>query len=531
MTLDARLFGDWVAGYHLTNIVLHALTTVLVFGLVRQLLLASGNPMTLSTNVALLAALVFGVHPLHTEVVNSIFNRSEILASLGVSGGLWWFLHSHEAHPKKSWFGLTLIYMGVLFCRENAISLPALAVAMLWLTSSENGWLRWRKCIPVLLLLIPLGIYLGLRANALTLPSAIEETIAPVATQAIATQAEATQAAATQASQVAEKPLGFDARRLRPAIKLWFKAMKLMVWPHPLQVFPQIAVVNTWIALASQLVLLGGAVVGYRYQRRGLIIGLAFFYIALLPSSRLIAESGALVFLSERSLYMPSIGFAVILAFGLVHLVQRFNLRVAMVSVGALIVVLTPLTWARNADWDSNKTLLESDYEHGARGTAILAALVDAHLEEQDISRAIEICDLETGKWQEGKSTRRGLSFKCGSAYSRAGRFTTAEQAYLAALRPSKESATIHFNLAILYLRMNRESDAKNQFELAVAAERLPHMKEFTSAQMLLELYPHDRARLLQAKSHLEMAMELQPQFYQARQLLDQLNEFLSADL
>ncbi|MEE8339473.1 MAG: hypothetical protein V3R56_04965, partial [Xanthomonadales bacterium] len=171
IALDAFVYGDWAAGYHLSNILLHLLVTVLVFGFVRHLLLVSGGKSPLSDHMALLAAMVFGVHPIHTEVVNSIFNRSGLLVSLGVIGGLWWFLRTLESSPRRAWGGLALAYLLVLFCKESGVILPALAVVMLWLFTPGDWRVKLRKSIPVLWLLIPLGIYLGLRANALDVPS------------------------------------------------------------------------------------------------------------------------------------------------------------------------------------------------------------------------------------------------------------------------------------------------------------------------------------------------------------------------
>jgi hypothetical protein len=46
-----------------------------------------------------ISAAVFGVHPMHTEVVNSIFNRSIMLAALGVTAGLWWLMRYLESKP------------------------------------------------------------------------------------------------------------------------------------------------------------------------------------------------------------------------------------------------------------------------------------------------------------------------------------------------------------------------------------------------------------------------------------------------
>jgi len=70
---------------------------------------------------------------------------------------------------------------------------------------------------------------------------------------------------------------------------------------------------------------------------------------------------------------------------------------------------------------------------------------------------------------------------------------------------------------------MDRRSDAIEQFEQAVATEKLPFMQEYLSAEMLMRLYPEDRTRLLEAKTHLEKCIELQPQYHHARRRLEEL--------
>ena len=70
-SIDAR---PW--GYHLVNVVLHALVSIAVFFLARRLLD--------SAVAATVAALLFAVHPIHTEAVTGIVGRAELLAALGV---------------------------------------------------------------------------------------------------------------------------------------------------------------------------------------------------------------------------------------------------------------------------------------------------------------------------------------------------------------------------------------------------------------------------------------------------------------
>jgi tetratricopeptide (TPR) repeat protein len=455
--------------------------------------------------MALLAAMVFGVHPIHTEVVNSIFNRSGLLVSLGVIGGLWWFLRTLESSPRKAWGGLALVYLLVLFCKESGVILPVLAVVMLWLFTPGDWRVKLRKSIPVLWLLIPLGIYLGLRANALDVPSAPQTTGTPEIIQIPSTR---------------DLSKYFDWDRLLAANRIWFESLKLLVWPHPLQIHHTGFSVNKWMALVLQLTLVSLAIVGFRQKRYGLMAGLAFFYIAILPATWFMKGHPTL---AERFIYLPSVGLIIVLAFGLQWLVQRFNLRMATAPVLIALVVLTPVTLVRNAEWASDVLLYESSYRRGNQDGKILQMLVGAHLGKKNYSRAAKICDRHADQLRK----KEKFSGRCGRVYSQVGRFDDAEQAFLFAIKDPKTKALNHQELASMYLHLGRRSDAKKHFELAVVTEQNPAFREFRKAYMLLKLYPNDRANLLEAKMFLEQSIQLQPETNQAHQLLNQISRVL----
>ncbi len=564
IAMDAYIYGDWVAGYHLSNILLHLLVTLLVFGFIRHLLLVSGGQTPLSDHIAILAAAVFGVHPIHTEVVNSIFNRSGMLVSIGVVGGLWWFLRNVETKPLKAWGGLATIYLLVLFCKETGAILPVLAVALLWIFTPGTWRIHLRKSLPVLCLLIPLGIHIGMRANALDVPGVLDAldvsglTDAPEAPDAsdvlkvpgvpdaldLNGVPEASDAAGTPETKhitsVLDSRSYFDWERLLSmvesnsyfrwdrlllATRVWFESLRIIVWPHPLQIYHSGYSTEAWIAQAVQLALVIMAMVGFRQKRYGLIAGLAFFYIAMLPASRIIGTTGGNPHLAERYIYLASVGLAIALAFGLKWLAQRFNLRTAMAPVLMALVILTPITWARNAEWASDVLLYESDYRQGNQQGEILYLLVGAHVREKNYSRATEICDRHADKMKSMEQ----FSNRCGLAYGQIGRFDDAEQSFLLAMKKQKILASIHTNLASMYLHLGRRSDAQKHFELAIATEKNPAGREYRKSYMLMKLYPSDRVRLLEAKTHLEHALQLQPQFVSARQLLQLLDKLLGS--
>ena len=119
------------------------------------------------------------------------------------------------------------------------------------------------------------------------------------------------------------------------------------------------------------------------------------------------------------------------------------------------------------------------------------------------------------------------LSNDCGSAYGHVGRYKEAEQTLLLALKKKEGATMLHFTLAAIYLHLGRRSDAQTQYEQGIEVQKQPFLKEFLTGFMLSELYPSDRTRLLEAKTHYERSLHLQPQFFEARQQLDQLNRQL----
>ncbi|HEU4588567.1 MAG TPA: hypothetical protein VFS11_07965 [Gemmatimonadales bacterium] len=160
---DARAF-------HLTNVALHALATAAVFLLARRLLPLAG---------ATAAALLFAVHPVHVEAVANVVGRAEVLATLFSVAAVLCYWHDHVLAARgehDSWRRLattvgTLTFMLLaLGAKESAFALPALFLAvdgvharragarigdeirrhaLLWLASVvlAVGWLVWRAHI------------------------------------------------------------------------------------------------------------------------------------------------------------------------------------------------------------------------------------------------------------------------------------------------------------------------------------------------------------------------------------------------
>ena len=160
---DYQLWTLAPFGYHLTNALLHAAVAVLLYVFGVQLLAAP--------RAALVAALLFAVHPLHTEAVTYIAGRSDSLSALGLLGALVCFLRAERT--RFTWWRVASLaaFLGALLARETAIVLMPLVVLVDVAVSrrdgeSLHGWWRERIVWRYLPYVAVFGLYLVARFAA-----------------------------------------------------------------------------------------------------------------------------------------------------------------------------------------------------------------------------------------------------------------------------------------------------------------------------------------------------------------------------
>ena len=109
-SLDWLVAGPRPFAYHLVNLLLHALVTFLFYLLLRSLL----EDRSETGDIAFVAALLFAVHPIHTEAVAAIVGRSELLAAGFLLGA--WLLHLRERYLLS-----LLCFVLALLAKESAV--------------------------------------------------------------------------------------------------------------------------------------------------------------------------------------------------------------------------------------------------------------------------------------------------------------------------------------------------------------------------------------------------------------------------
>jgi 4-amino-4-deoxy-L-arabinose transferase-like glycosyltransferase len=126
--IDSRIWGTHPFGYHLTNVILHALNSFLVFRLGRKLF-CDLEPAT-RNRIAAGAAALFLLHPSHTEAVVWISGRADLFATFFVLSSLLSYL-AFANKSRKSYLVLSLACFALaLLAKESAVCLPFLVLVI-----------------------------------------------------------------------------------------------------------------------------------------------------------------------------------------------------------------------------------------------------------------------------------------------------------------------------------------------------------------------------------------------------------------
>jgi len=325
------------SGYHWLNFGLHALNIGLVYLL--GLLIFEQVP------AALLLAAVWGLHPVLTESVTNIVGRADLLGAFAVLAAL----HAHRkaldavGGRKLAWLAaIALAVTAGMFSKEGTI--VALAVIAIYdLTFGRAA--SWRARMPgYLAVTIPCLLFLYVRAQVLGGMAATE-------------------------FPFGDNPLmgaGFWTARMT-ALKVIGRYLALLAWPARLSFdysFNENPLfgwgLTSWedmkavLSLLLCLVAAAAAIASWR-RRKPVFFAIAFFFATLSPTSNLVIRIGSIM--AERFLYLPSLGFAILVVYGANRLSQRLSQRgprfrnAVPIALGVILLALAARTYSRNADW------------------------------------------------------------------------------------------------------------------------------------------------------------------------------------
>ncbi|HEU0187744.1 MAG TPA: tetratricopeptide repeat protein [Gallionellaceae bacterium] len=323
-TLDWML-GLGPLGFHLTNLLTHLLNIWLVWALARRFVAAQPQ-LQAQARLPLLVALLFAVHPVHSEAITYISGRSSALMALFYLAGLLAYVEGRARQSQWLLHGVApLAMLSALAVKETAVTFPL--ALLLWevygggnlKSALRTQWSSWLLLPAVALFFLGHAGYQSEMATSADLNSLQGN----LATQAMA--------------------FGYLLRQ-------WLLPLWLNIDPdlHVLQ-----GVAQAWLPLLLVLACLVLALV-WRKHRPWLGFALAWALLHLLPLYLLLPRVDVA---NERQLYL--VGWPLALAL-LAELSLWLRPRTFTVAAGGLLVLLGCLTVLRNADYRSEVALWQA---------------------------------------------------------------------------------------------------------------------------------------------------------------------------
>lgn len=441
-----QLFGPRAWAFHLLNILLHAANTFLVQRLVtRWFDVETGAPAAGPRTgtrpgrfLPFVAALVFGLHPVHTEAVAWIASLPELGFTFFGLAALCLHAAPGESGTKRS-LAMGALFLLALLSKETALTL--LAVALI-----QDG-LRRRGARPLALdlrrlwpLLVATALYLGMRAQALTGVSV----------------------AAGHSWNLG--PAG----RLLNVMALFAEYLRYLLVPvglaywHPFAPVTSFATAVGAVALLVAAAFAAAAWIAWRRSRLA-FLALAWIVVPLTPTFLL--DRFPRTPFAERYLYLSVLGFALLAALGFDALARRRALRAgAAVVLVALAVGYGTATVARNRVWKDAHTLF-MDSVRKAPDTprppvALASKLVERGRFEEALAHHRILVAMEPGNPRVHSAMAGALSI--------AGRSDEALERFERAVALAPGDAYHHNLLAIELARRGDIEAARGHFEEAV---------------------------------------------------------------
>jgi Tfp pilus assembly protein PilF len=551
LRVDRALWGLNPFGYHLVNVLLHAVNALLVWALLVRLKVPG----------AWLAAAIFALHPVQVESVAWITERKNVLMCFFFLLSLLAWVRFVGFSEKRGWLFYLLAlcaYCLALFAKTTACTLPAASLLILWLQKKSIDWQRIVQIIPFVLLGIAMGLVSMWWERFHSGTAGPEFTFGPLERLLIASHA------------------------------LWFYAGKLF-WPAKLTfIYPK------WVTDPANPLLYGWiaailAVCALIYLARRVFgrapeVGVIFFVATLGPVlGPIMLYTFRYTFVADHYQYVASIGLIALFAASSVTFFGKSGMgRKVFALVIALLLVLGALTWRQTQIYRDRETLwrdtvaknpqswlahlnLGVELKEKGENDAAKSEYDEAFRLNPDSSETLNVLgvwEIEHGRIDDGiEKFRVSLriypnyafaSFNLGNALSEKSQLDEAVAAYKDAIRVDPGYVDAHANLAVALsregkldeaivhykeaLRLNpddagthnnfgavltdqkRFDDALQQFRESIRLKPGSAKTHINMSRALLEL-----GRKADAVSELKEALRLRPDSAEATQMLREL--------
>jgi tetratricopeptide (TPR) repeat protein len=512
--LDCQLYGLNPVGHHLTSVILHAATTVLLFLLLRRMTGATGRSATV--------AALFGLHPLHVESVAWAAERKDVLSALFLMLTLWYYARYVETSPARKGAPQTackpsrLFYLLAMTCfvlglmsKPMLVTLPFVLLLLdLWplkrITSFSPA--AWR---PLLSEKIP---FFALAVISCWVTFSVQQ-------GGGATSAGEKVAMSSRAANAVTSYLNYLGKTFWP--------LNLAVYyPHPALHFPESTQWPVYWLLLGVVVLCSLSVVALLRVRKEPYLAVGWFWYlgTLVPVIGLVQVGKQAM--ADRYTYIPLLGILIALTWLISEALEKNRLSKwllwATSSTGVLACIF--LTHLQVGYWQNNFTVFQHAVKVAPYNPVAHFSLALAWAEKRQYDQAV--AELRE-TLQEQPSYANAYS-SLGDCLTMLERPAEAIEAYEMVLRLNPNHSLAHYNLATILGSMGKIDEAVMHYRESVRLN-----PNFPEGQYQLGAALFERKEFAEAETRFAAAVSEKPDYPEALtglgRLLTMRGQFIEA--
>ena len=434
LMFDYHIYGLIAGGYHLTNVILHIMNTLLLFWLFKR--------MTGAIWRSAFVAALFALHPLHVESVAWISERKDVLSAFFWMLTLCLYVYYTEKPAIRRYLFVLFSFVCALMSKPMVVTLPVVMILL-------DYWPleRFQSCKSDLILW-------QLKEK---IPFFILSTVFSVIT--LHSQHSGSVKYFSSVSWIANAPVSF------------VTYLEKTFWPHDLAVFyPFSDQLPVWQVLGATMLILviSTAVIVAVKRLPCLFVGWLWHMITLLPVIGIIRVGNAAM--ADRYTYLPLIGIGIMLAWGIPFLFPREDIRKKILFPAeiAVLAILAVLTWQQCCYWKnsinlSSHALLVTKSNYLAHNSLASALNEEGNFYEAlyHFNKAIHIMPDYTDAY-----------FNRGNAYAKMGQYQHAIDDYNKAITIKADYAyayNYYYNRGIAYANIGQYQRAIYDFNEAIS--------------------------------------------------------------
>jgi tetratricopeptide (TPR) repeat protein len=463
IVLDKYIWGVESLGFHLSNIIFHAINSLLFFYLFRLLLIEFRIKDPELTSF--LGSLLFVFHPIHTESVSWIAGRTDMLCTM-------FFLLALISHilVRKNLLFLPFViisYSLSLLSKEIGIAFPFVALSLDYL----NKNLKRKNLIIYISYILITCLYIYLRGRAfINVPDL----------------------RVLKEGSVGYSSLFTFIEPIKLLFNSYFFYIYKLLFPIELNAFIANVPFGLYYTSFSIITLLAISAITFYYgfKKDGILLfSFLFFIFTLAPSATVALSKIAVTPLAERYLYLPSIGFIIMLTCLILKLRTLLSKKFVLIMYAVLVLSYLFLCINRQTVWknsislwkDTSRKSFLSPIPHTNYGTALLdSGQYEDAIKEFNIALSPKLGDSKRGK--------AITSINLGNTYIELKKYKLAEKWFFLANKFDPSYGKTYYHLGLINYIKAEIYSSKKHYKLAekYLMQTFQYYHSYSKAHLLL---------------------------------------------